>query len=304
MTNGYEEQKNSAKLLMDLARKYGLSFDTDEVKVTESGMDFQVGMAKDTSDVIWVLRKPRREDVLERARNEKKVLHYIGGKLPVSVPDWKVFSDELIAYPRLDGIPMADVSEEGYAWNTNHEQLTDKFVSSLAEALAALHVIDRVEASAAELRVKSPEEVRSLYASQAHEVKEKIGVKEELWERWQAWLAEDSYWPKECGLIHGDLHPPHILLDAEQQVTGLLDWTESEVADPATDFTIYYAIFGEKELERILTLYEAAGGKVWPRMKEHIIERYAAYPVLIGQFALLSGEQGVMAMARGALGLD
>lgn len=305
MTNGYEEQKNTsaAKELLDLARKYGLHFASNEAKVTESGMDFQVAMAKDASDVDWVIRKPRRSDVLERAANEKKVLDYIHGRLPVNVPDWKVFSDELIAYPRLDGIPMADVSTSGYAWNTNHEELKDEFVRSLAAALAALHAINGTQAAGAGLRVKTPQEVRSHYASQAQEVREKIGVKAELWDRWRAWLSDETYWPDVCGLIHGDLHPPHILLDREQRVTGLIDWTESEVADPAADFTIYYAIFGEDELQRLLTHYEAAGGKVWPRMEEHIVERYAAYPVLVGQFALLSGDEGVMAMARGALGL-
>ncbi|MCM3128567.1 macrolide 2'-phosphotransferase [Paenibacillus provencensis] len=306
MTNGYGEQQHEgvAKELLSLARQHGLQFASDEAKVTESGMDFQVAMAMDTSNVDWVIRKPRRSDVLERAVNEKKVLDYINGRLPVNVPEWQVFSDELIAYPRLDGIPMADVSTAGYDWNINHEELKDEFVRSLAEALAALHAIDGTQAAAAGLRVKTPEEVRSHYASQAQEVKEKIGVKEELWDRWQAWLSDKTYWPDTCGLIHGDLHPPHILLDGEQRVTGLIDWTESEVADPATDFTIYYAIFGEDELQRMLTNYAAAGGKVWPRMKEHIVERYAAYPVLMGQFALLSGDEGIMTMARGALGLD
>ncbi|WP_397327110.1 phosphotransferase [Paenibacillus oceani] len=51
---------------------------------------------------------------------------------------------------------------------------------------------------------------------------------------------------------HGDLHPPHILVDETQRVTGLIDWTEAEVADPGKDFVIYYALFGEEGLRDLL----------------------------------------------------
>jgi len=43
--------------------------------------------------------------------------------------------------------------------------------------------------------------------------KEKIGVGESLWTRWQAWIQNDEMWPKNTGLIHGDLHAGHILID-------------------------------------------------------------------------------------------
>ncbi|WP_243014338.1 phosphotransferase, partial [Brevibacillus borstelensis] len=99
------------------------------------------------------------------------------------------------------------------------------------------------------------------------------------------------------------LHPPHILINEGNQVTGLLDWTEAEVTNPGTDFTIYYALFGESGLDVLLNQYQAFGGRVWPRMREHIAEQWAAYPVLIGMFALHTGKEEHMEMAQRALGL-
>lgn len=61
-------------------------------------------------------------------------------------------------------------------------------------------------------------------------------------------------------LIHGDLHPPHILIDRDLRVTGLLDWTEAKVADPAKDFLLYQTILGETETARLIGFYEEAGG--------------------------------------------
>ena len=53
--------------------------------------------------MAWVLRVPRRPDVLPRAENEARVLGLVKGRLPVEVPDWRIATPELIAYPRLAG---------------------------------------------------------------------------------------------------------------------------------------------------------------------------------------------------------
>lgn len=184
-----------------------------------------------------------------------------------------------------------------------HDPLPAAFVSSLAQALATLHGVDHDLAASAGIRVKSPAEARETFAKNMDDIKRKIGVSDTLWDRWQRWIADDSYWPQHSALVHGDLHPPHILINEGNQVTGLLDWTEAEVTNPGTDFTIYYALFGESGLDVLLNQYQAFGGRVWPRMREHIAEQWAAYPVLIGMFALHTGKEEHMEMAQGALGL-
>ena len=37
-------------------------------------------------------------------------------------------------------------------------------------------------------------------------------------------------------MIHGDLHPGHIMVDNQANVTGLIDWTEATHSDPSMDF--------------------------------------------------------------------
>lgn len=290
--------------MLEIAGKHGVNLNPEGIEMNESGMDFLVGFAEEAeTGARWILRKPRRSDVLDRADNEARVLKLIQSHLPVDVPDWRIYTPELIAYPLLGGQPAASVSMEGYAFNMDAENPGEPFVHSLAEALVALHGIDHDAARAAGLRVKSPQEVREETARNMDDIKGRLGVSEPLWERWQKWLGDDSYWPTHSALIHGDLHPPHILIDERVRVTGLLDWTESEVASPAKDFVLYYAIYGEHNLRVLLDRYEQAGGVVWPRMFDHIVEQHAAYPVLIAQFALLTGQEEYMTMARNALGL-
>lgn len=59
-----------------------------------------------------------------------------------------------------------------------------------------------------------------------------------------------------------------------------------------------FFVKGEKDHAEV---YEEAGGYVWPNMKDHVIELEAAYPVGIAEFALLSGVEEYMQMAKQAL---
>ncbi|MFC4102483.1 macrolide 2'-phosphotransferase [Paenibacillus xanthanilyticus] len=296
----------SVERMLELAIQNGIEVDAATVKINESGLDFLAVFADGKDGIPWVLRSPRREDVSESAVDEHKVLQLAADHLTVSVPRWEVHTPELIAYRRLQGTPMGTINAEKsqYDWYLDPQHIPDGFIQSLAEALASLHGIGPEQALQTGVRVKQPDQVREALAAQMNEVKRSFGVSRALWERWQRWLADDSYWPKHTGLVHGDLHPGHILVDPQGNVTGLLDWTEGEVADPATDFTIYHALFGDEGLDDLLKRYEQAGGRVWPRMQEHIVERMAAYPVLIALFAMKSGLEEYKVMARNALGVN
>ncbi|CAM2774728.1 macrolide 2'-phosphotransferase [Paenibacillus taichungensis] len=297
------EQLEFQKELTSLAAQNGLHIAEESMKINESGMDFRVAFATDEQGQQWILRQPRREDVWERAENERKVLEVVKSRLPVEVPEWRICTPELIAYPLLDGEPIAvvDPAGGGYAWRFSQDSLSDDFFDSLATSLVALHNIDPDEAIKGGVRSKTPTEAREAFAANIEEIKQSFEVPEQLSKRWEAWLTTDSYWPEHSTFNHGDLHPPHIIVDDAQRVTGLIDWTEAEIADPGKDFVIYYALFEEEGLRNLLNRYEKAGGRTWPRMLEHIREQWAAYPAIVAQFALITGEESNMEMARGML---
>jgi macrolide phosphotransferase len=240
----------------------------------------------------WVVKAPRRADVLERAAAERRTLEMVRPRLPVAVPEWRVFSPEVVAYPRLSGDPAAvvDLEAGGYVWRFDETAPPAAFGETLAVALAALHGIGHDAAAGAGLRVQGPGEFRQAFAERADRAREVLDVPEPVWRRWQAWLADDTYWPAHSALVHGDLHPAHVLVDGEHRVTGLLDWTEASVADPAADFALFHATLGGGWLAGVLERYRAAGGRVWPRMADHVAATWFAYPVLIADFARLTGD--------------
>jgi macrolide phosphotransferase len=289
--------------LLGAARNHGLVLARDGFVLNESGLDFIAGFGRDAAGTEWVLRVPRRADVLTSADYEVRALSLVRERLPVAVPDWKVNEPQLIAYPRLPGVPAATIDPEvpGYVWVIDPQSPSETFLTSFAETVAALHVIDPEAATDAGLRQQSPAEARHAMSVQMEETRRMLRVSEKVWTRWQRWVAADDFWPPHSTLVHGDLHPGHILVDDDERVTGLLDWTEAEVSDPSIDFTLTYATLGPQVLEDVLRRYERAGGTTWPRMAEHVAERWSAYPVMTAAFVARTGEESHLVWAQSML---
>ncbi|QOS99606.1 hypothetical protein JNUCC42_02175 [Brevibacterium sp. JNUCC-42] len=87
----------SAQEMLTIARKNGLILQNTQVEINESGMDFRVAFAKDEGGISWVLRQPRRQDVYKRAVNEHHVLKLVQNHLSVEIPNWRIFTEEIIA---------------------------------------------------------------------------------------------------------------------------------------------------------------------------------------------------------------
>ena len=209
-------------------------------------------------------------------------------------------TEALIAYPRLSGDPVAVVDLEigGYRFRFDAADPPAPFAESFGATLAALHAIDPAEAEGAGIRVRPPTRVREELSEQVEGAREILSIPAALLARWRRWLADDAGWPGHVALVHGDLHPPHILVDAADRVTGLLDWSEAHVSDPAMDFTLQLGSMGESALARLLRAYEQAGGRVWPGMYEHIRESWLAYPITIAAFARITGEESHRVLAQ------
>lgn len=290
--------------VIDMMEKYNIKLNNDTLVFNESGLDFQVVFAADYLGTEWVLRFPRRQDVILRTKLEKNILDIVNQCISsFQSPNWLIYSEELIAYRKLQGVPAGtiDPEKQAYVWELDINNVPAVFHQTLGRALAALHRIPKDRAREAGMVVHTPDEARQSMRRRMEAVKETYGVGDALWQRWQTWLNDNEIWPKETGFIHGDVHAGHILIDKEAAVTGLIDWTEAKVTDMSNDFVAHYRTFGETGLDTLLEAYRQAVGYVWPKMKEHIIELTAAYPVGIAEFAAISGLDEYAQMAKNVL---
>lgn len=275
----------------ELAIKHHLELDAQSITCNDSGLDFLVAFAKDMKGQSWVLRLPRRQDVLQSCAIEKKVLDFLQGEFSVSVPQWKVFSDDLIAYPSMEGIPVGTINLElqAYEWKLDEKNLPEEFVQSMAAALKNLHRFSGKELDFLGEKVIKARDLKKHIHKRMKWANDKFSINKALWNRWQNWLESDSYWPETTGLIHGDLHPGHIFIDSSYQVCGIIDWTEAMVSDVSKDFIAFYRCFGEDALQKLIQEYEKSGAYVWPKMYDHILELNSTIAIDIAEFAIRSG---------------
>ncbi|WP_152658219.1 macrolide 2'-phosphotransferase [Oceanobacillus sp. CFH 90083] len=287
--------------IAELAKDYGIHVNVDSLKFNDDGLDFNVVFAEDIDGINWILRIPRREDVLPRTVTEQNALSLVREFVSFEIPNWEIYEKDLIAYQALNGVPAGTFTAESqnYVWGDSQKEVPEQFHKSLAKVLAELHQFPKQRVKRSGLPVEEASDLKHVMNKRMHRIKEMFGVEQSLWNRWQAWIADEEMWPNETGLIHGDLHPGHLLVNKETMVTGVIDWTEAKVADVANDFVYYYTAFGEKGLDSLIGYYHKAGGKTWPLMKEHVLELAAAYfPIELAEFAIASGTEEHEQMAK------
>lgn len=286
-----------------LAATHGPHLSAQGATVNEAGLDYRVVMAFDTTGQGWVLRVPRRADVSAGMAAETRILDLVAPVLAedgVAVPDWRVRSPELIAYPALPGAPGLTLTDAGEPdWHM--DPAGPDYAERLGRLLARLHSITPEQAEAAGVEVRTPARVRQAWRDDVARVSEAFTVSPALTESWQAWLEDDTCWPEQTVMTHGEIYPAHVLFDEEGAITGVLDWTTARVDDPARDLSAQYGAAGEEMLQATLTAYEQAGGHVHPGLAAQAKHLWDASPIGYALYALTTGAETDLATAAAML---
>jgi aminoglycoside phosphotransferase (APT) family kinase protein len=289
--------------ILAAARGHGRAFTAGPDDLDQTGLDFLVVHARDADGQPWIVRTPRRADVITSARAERHVLDLVRGRLPVAVPDWQIFAPDVIGYPRLAGTPVVTVGPTGPIWNViDPAAPSPVFLDDMAGLFAALAAIPAEAALAAGVTVVSMEESRAALRRAMDVTRDALAPSPGVWARWTRWIDDDAMWPASpLALVHGDLHPGHMLVDAGGRVTGVLDWTEAKLTDPAIDLAMFHGCFGRAALTAIVDRLAPAGGITRASLEARAVERWAAFAVMGAEWALRTGQDWVLEHARGHL---
>jgi macrolide phosphotransferase len=241
--------------------------------VVESGGDFLVLHATDADGEAWILRQPRREWALQRMGPERALLGLVADRVPFPVPRWLPEHQDVAVYRALPG--------------ERADEPSDEYFEDVARFLAALHALPLDEASRTGVQVRTPEEIRAIIAHKIHRARTELGLSDRLWHYWQEWLEDDSPWPPRSVVAHADISPANTLVH-NGKLSGVIDWTDSLVGDPAADFRRLVKQFGR--LDELLDAYARHGGATWPGMRRHIEERSRMAPVDSGLYGIDSGQ--------------
>jgi aminoglycoside phosphotransferase (APT) family kinase protein len=174
-------------------------------------------------DGEWVFRFPRRPEVVDWIRMETGLLPELAPRLPAPIPQFEFVALEppaFVGYRKLAGEPLA------------HGARSAALGARLGELLGALHAfpVDRARVltgrdGAAERRATVARFRGSVLP--LLEESERSGA--------EALLDAALALRFELALVHGDLGPEHIL-HRGGELTGVIDWSDARVDDPAIDF--------------------------------------------------------------------
>jgi aminoglycoside phosphotransferase (APT) family kinase protein len=231
-------------------------------------------------DDEWIVRVPRRSEVRADLRKEAALLPLLGSALPVPVPEVAVLEDTLstfvIVHRKLRGKPLSSASEPALA-------------DEVGGFLAALHEIsDVAEAGLPELTTRDWLDEQAAFAKRCETVLRLLDSNEAR----RAESMFESYLSRPPGfnpvLVHGDLGPEHILC-RDLTVTGVIDWSDARVGDPALDFA--WLLHGPDEAfsEALLGAYVAAGGRVDSTFRERALYFHRLGPLHGVLFGLRTG---------------
>ncbi|MGY5766337.1 macrolide 2'-phosphotransferase [Brachybacterium sp. DNPG3] len=284
---------------LDLAAEHGLHLEPSSLRFEEMGLDFRIAFARDADGRDWVLRIPRRPDASERAEVEARLLAFIGPRLDVAVPDWRIRSDRLIAYPLLPGEPGLTVGADGgVSWRV--DMASAEYARSLAEVLAQLHALDADMAAATGIPRRGAAEERERRRSDLERVASAFEISPALRESWEAWLADDGLWPELAVPTHGEVYPAHTLVEGGR-ITAVIDWTTAAVGDPARDLQFHCASAPEESFTALLEHYRELGGEPGDRIVDRCRALFSASPLEYGLYALETGDPAHREAAAAAL---
>ena len=186
----------------------------------------------------WIFRFPKKADALSRHRLEARVMPRIAAQLsiPVTVPERFGAPDHGYPHPfqghrMVPGRPI--VADPDVA-------ISEDFAAILGRELRALHSVPVEDALALGVPTEPLDSLIAMYRSGARSRRERL-LPAELLTALSRVLDDDRRFtissPESPVLTHSDLHEEHILVDpASGRPSGIIDWSDLSIVDPAVDF--------------------------------------------------------------------
>ncbi len=216
-----------------------------------------------------IFRFPKWPVIESGMQKEIALLPELAKVLSVQIPNFEFIGKHnrmvFVGYQKIPGLPLASCDFQ-------RGNLADQ----LAKTITEIHRFPVHKAT----KLKVPyANWRSEYVEFYESVREKIFplMKNPLPRKaasvWEGFLDNDDNFQFEPVFIHRDLSgDQHILCDPNgAEITGIIDWEDASVGDPAIDFTGVYWDCGEDFTRHVLAKY---GGEVDETFWERVVFYY------------------------------
>jgi aminoglycoside 2''-phosphotransferase len=235
-----------------------------------------------------IFRFPRSKYVEKSVKREVALLRLLQGALPYSTPtpeyvwhgDRKV-PTHFFGYPKLYGAPLTG------AVMASSPATVARQVSRLINAVQSFPLTDTVKSC---FSGYSSQTWKDEYASLLSQVKRRVvglldaTTREKTFTLFSDFLDDEGNFSFKPVLVHRDLNT-NILFDKERmEVSGVIDWGDASIGDPAFDFCGFLHSQGRGFVERILKDYKGSVDEYfWRRMEFY--SKVIPYHIILGAIA-------------------
>lgn len=204
--------------------------DVSSLRFFAEGWDYELWEAG--GDLLF--RFPKREECVAPLAVEARLLAGLSGRLPLAVPRPEHVTGGFFSYRKLPGVPLtrSDLNATSAAGAS----------SAIGAFLTALHAVPVDLAHDAGVTVYTTETWRDHYrefrdrcnllVSPLLTAPERTAVDE----FWNSFVEDDRHFAFTPALVHRDLGLEHILVDRDGAPSGVIDFADAAVGDPAIDF--------------------------------------------------------------------
>lgn len=238
-----------------------------------------------------IFRFPKRREVEPQYAIEARLLPALAAALPLPIPDVAFFWPGGAAYR---GIFIGHQLIAGAQLAAAHLTLdrAPGLAQQLGLFLSALHRFPKERAEQLGVSGGGATEWRQRYQDQFAQIQRQIlplvalPAQARIAREWQAFLADRMRFS--TTLIHQDLNGEHILYDQERgTISGIIDWGDTTLGDPAIDFTGLLDDYGEVFAEQVLAHYH---GEVDAAFRQRMRFYQRAMPLNSVLFGLATGQ--------------
>ena len=247
------------------------------VQVHQGGDDFIVFEINHE----WMFRFPRNEISEKALQVEKGFLAHFKSISPLSIPDHKYSGDNFVGYPKINGILLnLDVFQ-----SLSKESLA-RIAQQIGQFFSAVHSFSVDEAK----RIGVTEDWSGYHQQAINRFRGGIAPILSASARQKALacmkqMMEEKFEPR---VIHGDFAlEDHVFFDAEkQQLSGVIDFADVTINDPAHDFQNIVEYGGEVFFDTVMEHYQL---KHDPTLLKRTKLRIEARPLFEAAYSLMFG---------------
>lgn len=231
------------------------------------GWDSQVFVVEGApGETPWAVRFPKRREVVPTVAIEGALLELLAPRLPLAVPRFALRGEPGLGFP----YPFAGYRLLPGAPAGGRTPPPAQAAERLGAFLRALHATPAAAARAAGLSDQPRDPARMAARAREALPRAREVLPAALLAPALAALADVPAAPRgPFVVVHNDLGPCHVLVDAAGLPSGVIDWSDAALGDPASDFVGVLGWLGPRGLAQALAAWGGADGHVADRAFVH-----------------------------------